>query len=142
MGRRIASGKHATLLLLEARNRVRRSSHMAGQPFPDKPVEPLDPRGRLCPACQALLGADDTTCRPCKTLVPVQTVRLPTPSRLPELPGYEVLDKLGEGGMGVVYKARQLHPGRVVAVKMILAGLHAGTEHVARFLTEMEAVGG
>jgi serine/threonine protein kinase len=54
--------------------------------------------------------------------------------------GYEILDVLGQGGMGIVYKARQPRLNRLVALKMILAGPHAGREHLARFQTEAKAV--
>jgi truncated hemoglobin YjbI len=59
---------------------------------------------------------------------------------LATVPGYEILGILGKGGMGIVYQARHLKLNRVVALKMILSGAHAGTEDRLRFRTEAEAV--
>jgi eukaryotic-like serine/threonine-protein kinase len=54
---------------------------------------------------------------------------------------YEVLDKLGEGAMGVVYRARDEALGRTVALKMLSADLDAEEELHQRFHREAEAIG-
>ena len=64
------------------------------------------------------------------------------PQSMPEIPGYDVGELLGRGGMGVVYKARHLRLNRPVAVKMMLNGGFARPAELTRFQREAEALAG
>src|SRR5262249_41383973 len=76
-------------------------------------------------------GQDATVNRPAGSALPPGTV----------VAGYELLGELGRGGMGVVFKARQVSLKRPVALKMILAGGFERPEGRERFLAEGAAGG-
>jgi eukaryotic-like serine/threonine-protein kinase len=101
-----------------------------------------------CPTCQAELerltdtpssvGIDLAVTR---TGRPDGSTRPPHgPTPLPDVPGFQIECELGRGGMGVVFKARQLRLNRTGALKMILAGEFASTEVTTRFPAEAEII--
>lgn len=67
--------------------------------------------------------------------------QLPKASRLRVHPGYEVFEPIGRGGMGVVYRARQVGLDRIVALKLLRHDCPCDAGELARFLAEAGAMG-
>jgi hypothetical protein len=100
----------------------------------------LPPAGGLAPPA-AVPSADGGSALP--PTQPLTAPAVPAPAPTAEgvsVPGYEVLGRLGQGGMGVVYRARQLSLGRTVAVKMVRYAEHAGDDERRRFRAEAAAI--
>src|SRR5881392_3800450 len=120
---------------------------------PSASVADVIERPTKCPHCGAMTQVDHGTCINCllregleakgeasrETFESILTEANVTDTEW-RLGHYEILEEIGRGGMGVIYRARQQHSRRIVAVKRILAHQVNSHETLVRFRREAEAV--
>lgn len=108
---------------------------------------------RVCSQCQGLVLAGADICVSCSLIsvlsgdtdpetgnLDALLAQLDAQENPPDVGNYYLLDEIGRGGMGVIYRARQRHSERIVALKRV-SNLHLeSTEAVVRFRREAEAI--
>lgn len=111
-------------------------SEEAGEPV--SPDDLLKQHPELADKLREFFADREQFKRLASPLSPEAARRNDLPARVRYFGDYELLEEVAQGGMGVVYKARQTSLNRIVAVKMILAGHLATDADVQRFTEEAE----
>jgi WD40 repeat protein/predicted Ser/Thr protein kinase len=123
---------HEILLLEQSGDVPRLEEYLARFPHLARPLrDQFEVHGAL--ASRELFGPMRTVAQTPGGSLPDRNVAPPV-----DLPGYQVLGELGRGGMGVVYQAWQTRLNRLVALKVLRAGVNADAPERERFRTEAE----